>query len=160
MRYVLIGPDQQEVKRSDEYPSFLPSVPVKEGYRWIPEAEEVVGTATSFTTAIVERIVEADRVVVRTTHTAIAVEQQKLAVKGEARRRIIARFPDWKQTNMVARALELTRKGAGLTPEEQTEATQLQAAWDWIKAVRAASDALEAMDPIPADFTADQRWPA
>lgn len=51
----------------------------------------------------------------------------------------------------------LARKGAW-TAEEQAEADQLQAAWTWIKATRAASDVLER--DKPADFTADKWWPA
>jgi hypothetical protein len=84
-------------------------------------------------------------------------------VKGEASWRIAQRFPSWKQANMTARGVELTFKlaqGNALAPEETAEIAALQAAWDWIKAVRAASDALEALDPIPADFADDARWPA
>jgi hypothetical protein len=32
--------------------------------------------------------------------------------------------------------------------------------WAWIKSVRAASDAIEAMSPIPHDYASDQYWPA
>ena len=85
------------------------------------------------------------------------------AVKAEARRRILARFPEWKQANMTARGVELIgiRVVAGAwSPEEAAEAKALGAAWDWIKAVRAASDALEAGAPTPADFADDKHWPA
>jgi hypothetical protein len=88
---------------------------------------------------------------------------QQQAVKDEARRRIIAAFPDWKQTNMVARGVELQdvwRRTGSWTTDEQVEADALQAAWDWIKSIRDASDVIEALDPIPADFDADARWPA
>lgn len=82
-------------------------------------------------------------------------------VRAEARRRILAVYPDWKQLNMNARATELTsiemRQGS-LTPEEETERGALEAAWQWIKSVRAASNAMEA-DP-PADFADDANWPA
>lgn len=83
------------------------------------------------------------------------------AVKQEARRRILERYPDWKQTNMVARSVELQdiwRQVGSWTPEERAEADALTAAWAWIKAIRAASDEIEAMTPIPADFAADARW--
>lgn len=84
------------------------------------------------------------------------------AVKNEARRRIVARYPEWKQANMTARGVELTlvlASGGQWSPGEQAEATALRAAWDWIKKARAASDALEAMSPIPQDYAADARWP-
>lgn len=81
------------------------------------------------------------------------------AVKAEAQRRIYAILPDWKQRNLTARAAELAIKGqANWTPEEQAEVTAGQAVWDQIKAIRAASDALEAMAPIPADYTAEVYW--
>ena len=55
----------------------------------------------------------------------------------------------------------MLRKGeSNWTADEQTEATSLDAVWAWIKSVRAASDALEALDPIPADYVADRYWPA
>lgn len=84
-------------------------------------------------------------------------------VKAEARRRILARFPEWKQANMTARGVELTlvlASGGQWSQQEQAEAAALQEACDWIKQVRAASDVLEAMSPIPADYATDARWPA
>lgn len=63
--------------------------------------------------------------------------------KGEACRRIIDRWPDYKQRNMTARGLELTRKrvaGATLTADETAEEAAIQAAWDWIKQVRTAEN--------------------
>ena len=84
------------------------------------------------------------------------------AVKAEARRRITQRFPDWKQANMTARGVELTFKlaqGQSLDAQEAAEVAALQAALAWIKAVRAASDAIEALAPMPADFASDTYWP-
>jgi len=81
------------------------------------------------------------------------------SVKAEAQRRIYAILPDWKQRNLTARAAELAIKGqANWTTQEQAEYTAGQAVWDQIKAIRAASDALEAMDPIPANYTAEVYW--
>ena len=84
------------------------------------------------------------------------------AVKAEARRRILARFPEWHQANMTARGVELLNirvaVGSWTAPQAQ-EAAALGVAWDWIKAVRAASDTIEALAPIPADFASDTRWP-
>lgn len=97
---------------------------------------------------------------------AIVVAKQRAAaalVKSEARRRILAAFPDWKQANMTARGVELQdiwRRKGNWTVQEQAEADALQAAWDWIKSVRAASDAIEALQPIPGDYAENKRWPA
>lgn len=84
-------------------------------------------------------------------------------VKDEARRRILAVYPEWKQANMTARGVELTRKlaqGDAWTEAEEADAEALQDAWGWIRSVRTASDAIEAMTPIPLDFCDDSRWPA
>jgi hypothetical protein len=85
------------------------------------------------------------------------------SVKAEAARRILVRYPEWKQRNMTARGVELLSRrlvAGAWTEAEAAEATTLQAAWDWIKSVRAAADALEALSPIPAGFADDSRWPS
>lgn len=79
----------------------------------------------------------------------------KAEIKTKTREIIIARLPDWKQTNMTARAVELVAAGdtAG------AEWLALQAAWGWVKAVRSHSNELEAQ--IDAGKTPDltQGWP-
>lgn len=81
-------------------------------------------------------------------------------VKAEAKRRILASYPEWKQANMTARGVELMRirMSRAWTADEQSEADALQAAWDWIKGIRTKSNALEAMRPIPADFANEKWW--
>ena len=79
-------------------------------------------------------------------------------VRAEAGRRILSRFAGWQQRNMTARGVELLLIGpANWGTAEQQEAAALQAAWDWIKSVRAASDAMEAAPP--ADYRNDTHWP-
>jgi len=83
-------------------------------------------------------------------------------VKLEARRRILARYPDWKQVNMTARGVELQdawRQNGAWSAAEAAEASALQSAWAWIKAVRTASDVIESLTPIPSDYNDDSRWP-
>lgn len=66
-------------------------------------------------------------------------------IKAEARRRIVARVPEWRQTNFTARMIELVRLGAqNWTPEQQAEAAAIEATWEWVKRIRARSDELEA----------------
>lgn len=60
-------------------------------------------------------------------------------VRAEAERRILERYPIWKQMNLI-------RVGDA-------------AMGAYIDAVRAASNELEAADPIPADFRDDRHWP-
>lgn len=90
------------------------------------------------------------------------------AVKAEAQRRIIAATGATdimscltKQMNAQMRGAELINikaSGGTLTADQQAEATALQALADAIKAIRAKSNAIEALDPIPADYAADARW--
>lgn len=86
------------------------------------------------------------------------------AIKTEAARRINAAHPEWKQRNSTARGTELVRirLDRAWSPEEQTEADTIQAVWDWVKSVRAASDAIEAdaSTLTLSAMRADPRWPA
>ncbi len=63
-------------------------------------------------------------------------------VKAEARRRILHRYPLWKQINLM-------RSGG--------EAAE--AAFAWIDTMRATATRLENQDPIPEDFVDDRFWP-
>ncbi len=57
-------------------------------------------------------------------------------------------------------AIRLIRKGAeSWTPEEQARAVQLEQFDQLIEAIRAASNSLEAMNPIPSNYTDDVYWP-
>jgi hypothetical protein len=80
-------------------------------------------------------------------------------VKEEAYRRIIAICPEWKQRNLTAQAAQLAKKGeANWTPEEAAAWAAGEAIWNQIAAIRAKSDLLEAMDPIPVDYALDTYW--
>ena len=89
-------------------------------------------------------------------------------VKAESQRRIIAvtGAADFnaclvKQLNAAMRAIELVNKiatGGVLTEVEAAEAAALAALAVSIKAIRARSNEIEALDPIPADFDTEARW--
>jgi hypothetical protein len=80
-------------------------------------------------------------------------------VKAEAYRRIIAIVPEWKQRNLTAQAAQLAEKGrANWTAEELGAWNAGQVIWDQVAAIRAKSDALEAMSPIPVDYKDDRWW--
>jgi hypothetical protein len=80
-------------------------------------------------------------------------------VKAEAYRRIIAICPEWKQRNLTARAAQLAKKGeANWTQDEAAEWAAGEAIWDQIATIRTKSGVIEAMDPIPEDYTADTYW--
>lgn len=87
---------------------------------------------------------------------ALAMVSQR--IKEEARQRILAVLPEWKQANATARAVELVAAGQASGPEWEA----MQASWGWVKAVRQHSNALEAQaaeldDPTSLDITAG--WP-
>ena len=84
-------------------------------------------------------------VITDTRPLAEAKVERIAAVKDEARRRILAIAPEWKQANLTARAAELTdiKHGRALTGPEQAEETAIRAVWSQIKAIRTASDAAE-----------------
>jgi len=81
-------------------------------------------------------------------------------VKAEANRRIVALCPEWKQRNLTAQAAQLAKKGeANWTTAEADAWAAGEALWLQIAAIRAASDTIEAMDPLPVDVTDDTLWP-
>ncbi|PIR00045.1 MAG: hypothetical protein COV66_08055 [Nitrospinae bacterium CG11_big_fil_rev_8_21_14_0_20_45_15] len=82
-------------------------------------------------------------------------------IKTEARRRILEKYPEWKQANLTARMVELNKIRASVgswTAGEQMEVDAIQSAWDWVKSVRSASDALELI--LPVDYQDNSYWPA
>ena len=68
------------------------------------------------------------------------VDRKIAETKAEANRRILAILPEWKQRNYTARAVE--KVAAGEVGDDEWNA--MQTAWQQIKAVRVASDAIEA----------------
>lgn len=80
-------------------------------------------------------------------------------VKAEAYRRIVAICPEWLQRNLLAQATILAEKGRpNWTSEEVAAWNAGEAIWTSIAAIRAKSGVIEAMDPIPSDYTADSYW--
>lgn len=97
-----------------------------------------------------------------------------LQVKAEARRRIIKIYDEDKQRNYIAREGELGRIESGtmrddagnlvagrlLTAGEIAELVFIRGVWEWIKSVRAASNAIEIDPPKKSELKTDNRWPA
>lgn len=88
-------------------------------------------------------------------------------ITAEAGSRILARLPDYRQRNMLARLHELHDKrldGAALTTAEQAEVTNFRAAWNRVKQVRQVSNAAEAQvsaaTTIEAVNAVTPNWPA
>lgn len=82
-------------------------------------------------------------------------------IKAEAQRRIYAIMKDFEQDNAQAWALSMLRKvqlGGTMTQAELAKESELNAAWAAIQNIRAKSNAIEAMDPIPQGYTDDRYW--
>lgn len=80
-------------------------------------------------------------------------------VKIEAQRRILALVPDWKQRNIAARMAELSVIGQpNWTVSQASEYQTYVNVWASIDNIRQLSDTLEAMSPIPKDYTDDRYW--
>lgn len=102
------------------------------------------------------------------TVTPIPRERLIQRIKDEAQRRIIilCGAVDFnscivRQLNMLKRVGQLNNKLAKrqtLTQDEETEAAKLEALAQSIDHLRARSNELEALDPIPADYADDVRW--
>ena len=80
-------------------------------------------------------------------------------VKAEAGRRIVAICPEWRQRNLTAQASILAEKGRDNWSAAEIAAWNAGSAiWASITAIRAASDVIEAMDPIPGNFETLSAW--
>lgn len=90
-------------------------------------------------------------------------EEVVARIKAEAHRRIVATLPIHHQLNASARGVEvlfdLLATGREMTADEQGELAAGLEAFAKIKAIRDASDTIEAMDPLPADIAVDELWP-
>jgi hypothetical protein len=145
-----------------------PTVQTKAGWKWLPVEDVAAPSATALEALASDYTVGASKVTQTWTKARRSLEEQKQAVKAEAQRRIIALTGTSgltqcmiKQSNANMRANEVNDKrvsGGTLTAEEETEATALRTLATAIKAIRAKSNEIESLDPIPLDYTADSYW--
>lgn len=94
----------------------------------------------------VDRVERIDDDAVRTVYTIVQRphDAQVQAIKAEQARRIVERYPEWRQLNVL-------RAG--------TEA-EIAAMDAYISGCGLIADELEALNPVPADYADDSRWPA
>jgi hypothetical protein len=147
-----------------------PAVQTKPGWKWLPVESAAQPATTALETASSAYVVGANAVTQEWTVVRRSLDAQKAAVKAEAQRRIIAVTGTSdlmacviKQSNANMRANDLNDKrlnGETLTEGEAGEAAALRNLAIAIKGIRAKSNDIEAMDPIPLDYTADSYWTA
>lgn len=97
-----------------------------------------------------------------TRHLEKKISERYSQVKAIAYSKIVAIAPEWKQRNLIARAIEVVEINGSATPEEQAELEAMKVVWSRIKAIRAYSDFLEqslnaAEDKLAVDITSG--WP-
>lgn len=173
-RYARINADltiARIVSGDEDFP-IAPKTLSDGGKFWRVVEEDDTPVPTPLQTIKIETIVEPTRVHIKKTLVDLPNAEKIAAIKNEANLRITSRFPSFKQANMIAREGELLRTVLGqmldtngnvlpareLTEAEQAELMAINAGWAWIKAIRTRSNELELMDPIPADYAADERW--
>ncbi|UYN98348.1 MAG: hypothetical protein KIT02_10255 [Devosia sp.] len=93
---------------------------------------------------------------------AIERPQQIAGIKAECRRRILLVMSEDQQRNTLAAGQAATMQ-YGADPAGWPEALQARqsaalVAWAEIERLRAKSNAIEAMDPLPADVAVDELW--
>ena len=82
-------------------------------------------------------------------------------VKAEAGRRILDVCPEWKQRNHIATDLtyaKIIQAGGSLTAEQEESRVAIESVWESVQNIRSKSNEIEAMSPIPQDFTNDSYW--
>lgn len=92
----------------------------------------------------------------------LAAQPPASAVKAEAARRIDLIMHDYEQRNALALGQEMVLTyGPDATKwpaEMQAVLASMMGMWAEIKTIRAKSNEIEAMKPIPADFATDKYW--
>ena len=161
----LVAPDNTIVRTAS---NIDPAAGTKPGYRWIPVTPTEAPPVSHLQATTWEWVYQNDNVVQRWSVVDRPREQFIPAIKEEAQRRIMALVGAEtfdacviKQLNALKRAGTLTLKrasGGTWTAEEAAEAATLQALADKIDAIRAKSNEIESMDPIPSDYLSDARW--
>ena len=164
--YALINPDDSINRLQNNVD---PNVQTKAGYRWLAVQETArPDCVDGLERATFEYVLNGNAVEKQWTVSRLPIADQKAAVKSEAQRRIIALTGQTeliaciiKQSNANMRANELTDKrvsGGTLTAEEELEATALRNFATALKSIRAASNVIELMEPIPLDYCSNTYW--
>ena len=142
-----------------EYREFAEGeIPAHKSHLWrivediVPEYDEFYDLLTGPILDIQE-----DKLVYQYTIFPRPLNELKSLVKVEAQRRILSKYPLWKQNNMLADKLNIIQKEVK-TQEDIDALAEIELGLEEIKYIRARSDAIELMDPIPSDYTIEDYW--
>lgn len=95
-------------------------------------------------------------------HAQRLIDNKYQEIKNIASKRILEIAPEWKQRNIMVRAVELVEINGGASLEEIEELNAIRAIWARIRAVRSYSDSLEArVDSVEDKLSVDIEtgWP-
>ncbi len=142
-----------------EYREFAEGeIPAHKSHLWrivediVPEYDEFYDLLTGPILDIQE-----DKLVYQYTIFPRPLNELKSLVKAEAQKRILAKYPLWKQNSMIADKLNIIQKETK-TQEEIDTLAEIEVGLEEIKYIRERSDTIELMDPIPSDYTIEDYW--
>lgn len=131
------------------------------GRRGMPRHYQAFGIAPPMKTVPVDNQGQPE-----TAHPGLTAEEQRelaiSAIKVEARRRILLIMTEDQQRNTLAAGqaavMQFGADPANWPEELQVRQVAAMEAWSEIERLRARSNEIEAMDPLPVDVTADELW--
>lgn len=142
-----------------EYREFAEGeIPAHKSHLWrivediVPEYDEFYDLLTGPILDIQE-----DKLVYQYTIFPRPLNELKSLIKAEAQKRILAKYPLWKQNSMLADKLSIVQKETK-TQEDIDALAEIELALEEIKYIRERSDAIELMDPIPSDYMIEDYW--
>lgn len=148
---------------SDEIRSHYKVFPVVEEQK--PQYDKRTQDLQRLPPRLVEAVWTVQYVIIDKTQEQIAQYDEQYSlnmvkkIKAEANRRIVQIVPEWKQLNLLARSTELVKIGEqNWTEAEREEVVLIESIWNKVKHIRAKSDELEVMSPIPDDYQDDKYW--
>jgi hypothetical protein len=142
-----------------EYREFAEGeIPAHKSHLWrivediVPEYDEFYDLLTG---PILE--IQEDKLVYQYTIFPRPINELKSLVKEEAQRRILTKYPLWKQNNMLLEKLNILQKEVKSIDDLLT-LDEIELALEEIKYIRERSNAIELMNPIPSDYMIEEYW--
>lgn len=142
-----------------EYREFADGeIPAHKAHLWkivedtVPEHDEFYQILTGPVLDIQE-----DKLVFAYTLFPRPLNEMKRMVKEEAERRILKKYPMWKQNNMLLDKINILGKEVK-TSEDLEALAVIETSFQEINYIRERSNIIEAMEPIPSDYMIEDYW--